>query len=38
MNGGGFHLDRNLVLSVHCMEVRDPVLSVKHADHNPEEA
>ncbi len=38
MNGAGFHLDRNLVLPVHCVEVRHPVLPVKHADHDTEEA
>ena len=38
MNGPGFHLNRNLVLPVDCVEVRHTMLIVEHADYDTEKS
>jgi hypothetical protein len=38
MNRPRFDFYRDFVFSVHGMNVRHPVLAVKHADYDPEEA
>ena len=37
MDDPRFYLDRDLVFPIHCVEVRDPVFVVEHADHDAEE-